>query len=80
MVYLYSKKQHEESEQQKLFEEALSCSAHTMYPDYLAIDSDYGTVSKIYKESGVVTSPMGCRAYLSPWKDPETGQYVTVGR
>lgn len=21
-----------------------------------------------------------CRAYLSPWKDPETGEYVTIGR
>ena len=48
--------------------------------DYLSIDSDYGTVSKLYKETGKITSPMGCRAYLSPWKDPETGEYITIGR
>ena len=48
--------------------------------DYLSIDSDFGTVSQIYRESGKVTSPMGCRAYLSPWKDPETNEYVTVSR
>ena len=27
-----------------------------------------------------IISPMGCRAYLSPWKDPETGEYITIGR
>lgn len=33
LVYLYAKAQHEnDPEQQKLFEEALECSAHTMYP------------------------------------------------
>nr|DAG58722.1 MAG TPA: anaerobic ribonucleoside triphosphate reductase [Caudoviricetes sp.] len=21
-----------------------------------------------------------CRAYLSPWQDPETGEYITIGR
>ena len=35
IVYLFSKEQHKEPEQQKLFEEALECSAKTMYPrDY----------------------------------------------
>ena len=51
-----------------------------MYPDYLAIDADYGSVSKIYKETGKITSPMGCRAYLSRWDDPKTGETVTIGR
>ena len=32
LVYLYSKEQHKEPEQEKLFEEALECSARTMYP------------------------------------------------
>lgn len=59
LVYLYSKEQHKDPLQQELFEKALECSATTMYPDYLAIDSDYGTVSKLYKEHGVITSPMG---------------------
>lgn len=48
--------------------------------DYLAIDSEYGDVSRIYKETGKITSPMGCRAYLSQWKDPETGETITIGR
>ena len=42
----------------------------------------HNAVAKVYLDSNkkVITSPMGCRAYLSPWKDPETDQYVTVGR
>lgn len=50
-----------------------------MYPDYLSLSSDYGTVSKLFREHGVITSPMGCRAYLSPWHD-EKGRYVAIGR
>ena len=23
---------------------------------------------------------MGCRAYLTPWADPDTGKYITIGR
>ena len=63
LVYLYSKEQHEDPEQQKLFMTALECSSKCMYPDYLSIDSDYGTVSRIYKESGMITSPMGNKTY-----------------
>ena len=59
LVYLYSKKQHEDPLQQQLFEKALQCSAETMYPDYLSIDSDYGPVSDLYKKTGKITSPMG---------------------
>lgn len=80
LVYLYAKEQHNDPEQQKLFQEALECSAKCMYPDYLSIDAEYGAVSEVFKEQGVITSPMGCRAYLTPWKDPETGKYVTIGR
>lgn len=32
LVYLYSKEQHKDPEQEKLFEEALECSATCMYP------------------------------------------------
>lgn len=55
---MYSKEQHKDPEQEKLFEEALECSATCMYPDYLSIDSEYGTVSKLYKETGKITSPI----------------------
>lgn len=58
LVYLYSKEQHKDPEQQKLFTTALECSSKCMYPDYLSLDSDYGTVSRIYKESGMITSPI----------------------
>lgn len=82
LVYLYSEEQHRfgEWEHRNVFKFALKCSSKCMYPDYLSIDSGYGTVSKLYREHGVITSPMGCRAYLSPWMDPETGKYVTIGR
>lgn len=59
LVMLVSQEQLKEPEQKKLFREAIECSARAMYPDYLAIDSDYGDVSRIYKESGKITSPMG---------------------
>lgn len=81
LVYLYDQKQIDADWcSQDLFEEAVKTSAECMYPDYLSLSSKYGTVSKLFQEEGVITSPMGCRAYLSPWKDPETGKFVTIGR
>lgn len=80
LVYLYDKNQIEEDPYSShLFDLAVETSAECMYPDYLSLTSKYGTVSRIYKEQGVITSPMGCRAYLSPWKNSE-GKYVTIGR
>lgn len=58
LVYLYSEKQHEDAEQQKLFDKCIECSSKCMYPDYLAIDTK-GDVSRIYKKHGAVTHPMG---------------------
>lgn len=80
LVYLYSKEQHKEKEQQELFDHAILCTSKAMYPDYLSIDSQYGDVSRIFNTHGVVTSPMGCRAYLSEYIDPETNQAIAVGR
>lgn len=80
LVALYDKNHIEEdSYNAKLFDLAIETSAECMYPDYLSLTSKYGTVSRLYKEQGVITSPMGCRAYLSPWKNEE-GKYVTIGR
>lgn len=80
LVYLYSEEQHNTLPgMAELFDQAVSCSAKAMYPDYLAIDT-VGEVSRIFKTHGVVTSPMGCRAYLSEWIDPDTQQAVTTGR
>ena len=81
LVYLYDKNQvKNDLHSAQLFDEAVKTSSTCMYPDYLSISSEYGTVSRLFREEGVITSPMGCRAYLSPWKDPETGKYVTIGR
>ena len=48
-----------------LYKLALKCSTVRMYPDYLSCDAGY--IGYIYKKYGLVISPMGCRAYLSPW-------------
>lgn len=80
LVYLYSKEQHKEKEQQELFDHAILCTSKAMYPDYLSIDSQYGDVSRIFNTHGVVTSPMGCRSYLSEYIDPETNKAIAVGR
>ena len=52
---------------------AVKCSAKRMYPDYIS--------AKKMKEhyEGNVFSPMGCRSFLSPWKD-ENGNYKFEGR
>lgn len=83
LVFLYDKYKIEEDEDhKKLFEEAIRCSASCMYPDYLSLtgDLEHNVVAQTYLSHGVITSPMGCRAYLTPWADPETGKYVATGR
>lgn len=52
---------------------AVRCSAKRMYPDYISAKE----MRKNYK--GNVFSPMGCRSFLSPWKDKE-GNYKFEGR
>ena len=80
LVYLYDAPQIAADQySSELFDEAVKTSTECMYPDYLSLSSDYGTVSKLFREHGVITSPMGCRAYLSPWHD-EKGRYVAIGR
>lgn len=52
---------------------AVKCSAKRMYPDYIS--------AKKMRENyaGNVFSCMGCRSFLSPWKD-EQGNYKWEGR
>ncbi len=52
---------------------ACQCSAKRMYPDYISAKK----MREIYE--GNVFSPMGCRSFLSPWKD-ENGNYKWEGR
>ncbi len=49
-----------------VFEAGITCSCHTMYPDWLSLTGE-GYVAGMYKKYGAVISPMGCRAFLSPW-------------
>jgi len=67
LVFLYDDELHGTGKElEELFDIAISCSAKTMYPDYLSLTGD-GYVPSIYKKYGVAISPMGCRAFLSPW-------------
>lgn len=52
---------------------AVKCSAKRMYPDYIS--------AKMMRENyeGNVFSCMGCRSFLTPWKD-ENGNYKFEGR
>ena len=45
---------------------AVECSSVAMYPDWLSLTGK-GYVASIYKKYGKIISPMGCRAFLSPW-------------
>jgi ribonucleoside-triphosphate reductase len=49
-----------------VFEAGVECSAKTMYPDWLSLSGE-GYIARMYKKYGKVISPMGCRAFLSPW-------------
>lgn len=67
LVFLYDQKLHGKGgELRDNFLTAIKCSQKTMYPDYLSLSGE-GYVCDIYKKYGRVVSPMGCRAFLSPW-------------
>ena len=67
IVFLYDEKLHGPGgELEDVFEAGVRCSAKTMYPDWLSLTGE-GYVAKIYKQYGKIISPMGCRAFLSPW-------------
>lgn len=79
LVYLYDKDQiTNDIHSQRVFDECIRCSCQCMYPDYLSLN--HGKVADIYKRTGAITSPMGCRAYLTEWHDPKTGEAITTGR
>ena len=67
LVFLYDKKLHGRGGiLRDNFLAAIKCSQKTMYPDYLSLTGE-GYVCDIYKKYKRVVSPMGCRAFLSPW-------------
>lgn len=57
--------------------QAIKCSAVRMYPDYLSLNQGY--LGDIYDKYKKAISPMGCRAFLSPWFN-EQGEPVFIGR
>ena len=67
IVFLYDKNLHSEGKvNYDLFTAGVECSKKTMYPDWLSLSGE-GYVASMYKKYGKVVSPMGCRAFLSPW-------------
>ena len=67
LVFLYDKKLHGEGGVLRdSFLCAIKCSEKTMYPDYLSLSGE-GYVGEMYKKYKRIVSPMGCRAFLSPW-------------
>ena len=87
IVFLYDKDLHGPGcINEDLFEEGLLTSSKTMYPDWLSLTGE-GYVPSMYKKYGAVISPMGCRAFLSPYYErggfepaDEDDKPVFVGR
>jgi ribonucleoside-triphosphate reductase len=67
IVFLYDEALHGKGGcLENLFEAGISCSQKAMYPDWLSLTGE-GYVASIYKKYKKAISPMGCRAFLSPW-------------
>lgn len=70
IVFLYDKNLHGDGSgnyiSADVFNAGIECSSKTMYPDWLSLTGN-GYVPEMYKKYGRVVSPMGCRAFLSPW-------------
>ncbi len=87
LVFLYDENLHGEGKPlEDVFEAGVKCSSKTMYPDWLSLTGE-GYVPEMYKKYGRVVSPMGCRAFLSPWYErgginpaDENDKPIFVGR
>lgn len=87
LVFLYDKNIHGEGKEcNDVFEAGIQCSASTMYPDWLSMSGE-GYISTMYQKYGTAISPMGCRAFLSPWYErggmepaDENDKPIFVGR
>ncbi|HAF25747.1 MAG TPA: anaerobic ribonucleoside-triphosphate reductase [Lachnospiraceae bacterium] len=87
VVFLYDKELHGPGKiNEDVFEAGVRCSAKSMYPDWLSLTGE-GYVPEMYKKYKKVISPMGCRAFLSPWyerggmhPEDENDEPVFVGR
>ena len=87
LVFLYDKAVHGKGKKMRdVFLAAVNCSQKTMYPDYLSL-SGKGYIPEMYQKYGKIVSPMGCRAFLSPYFErggfepaDENDKPVFVGR
>ena len=67
IVFLYDENLHGPGKElEDVFEAGIECSRKTMYPDWLSLTGK-GYIASMYKQYGQIISPMGCRAFLSPW-------------
>ena len=67
LVFLYDEELHGEGKPlHDVFEAGIDCSCKTMYPDWLSLTGE-GYVASMYKKYKTPISPMGCRAFLSPY-------------
>lgn len=67
IVFLYDENLHGPGKElEDVFEAGIECSKKTMYPDWLSLTGK-GYIASMYKQYGEIISPMGCRAFLSPW-------------
>ena len=87
VVFLYDEELHGEGKPlYDAYKAGVECSKRAMYPDWLSLTGE-GYVASIYKKYKKVISPMGCRAFLSPWFErggmkpaDENDEPVFVGR
>ena len=87
IIFLYDEELHGEGcELRYLYDLGIECSKKAMYPDWLSLTGE-GYVAEMYKKYKRVISPMGCRAFLSPWYEKggaepadENDKPVFVGR
>ncbi len=87
IVFLFDKNLHGEGKPlEDVYNAGIECSKKAMYPDWLSLTGE-GYVASMYKQYGKVVSPMGCRAFLSPWyerggihKADENDRPIFVGR
>ena len=87
IVFLFDKDLHGKGKPlEDVYNAGIECSKKAMYPDWLSLTGE-GYVASMYKQYGKVVSPMGCRAFLSPWyerggmhKADENDKPIFVGR
>lgn len=76
LVFLH-RKEISDGVNKDLKELGVECSAKRLYPDWLSLDEGY--LKEVYERSGEAITPMGCRAFLAPFKDGDKEIYQGRG-